>query len=157
MKQIINKQAKEIYERHLKFTEKNEMTEEKKEYLKRNTMFVEYLIDVYENNLEDTTILQNIFPSFEYYQNVELFHFRKPLYWLRNEHVSTCFSFFQKTFLNSQELTIERIQAGTCMDITSRIASLYEIQMVLDEEDVNKMFEAYDEHFRPVFPEEVKK
>lgn len=155
MKSIQNKQAKEIYERHVKIAEQTDITEDEKIYRKQRMALIEYLVGVYEHMVEDTTTLQNIFPSFERYQNIELLHFQRPLVWSKNENILICFSFFQKIFHNTQESMIERIQASVCMEITRNMMFLYEMKMELHEDDVNDMFLVYDEYFRPLFPEEL--
>jgi len=65
MKSIANKQAKEIYERHVKIAAHTDITEEEKMYRNQRVQFIEYLVDVYENKAEDVSILQTIFPTFE--------------------------------------------------------------------------------------------
>ena len=155
MKSIANKQAKEIYERHVRIAAQTDISQEEKTYRNQRVQYISYLIDVYEHDVKDETIPPTIFPTFERQKIMESLRFHKHHIDTSRESILICFSFFQDIFNNTKKSTMERVHASVFLEITRNMMFLYEKEMKLDEEELDDMFLAYDETFRPVFTEEL--
>lgn len=157
MKTILNKQVKEIHKRYVKIAEKTDVIEEEKMYRNQRVHLIEYLVDVYERDQKNDKRLKTIFPDFEQYQNIEFPYMKRHYFDTKKELVAKCFSFFRNIFYNIAEDKMKRVHAHVFMDIIRNMMLVYEMKVELHEEDMDDMFLAYDETFRPVFPEELKR
>lgn len=156
MKEIVNKQAKELYKRYVKITEQNSSTKKEKHYQNQTVQLISYLADVYERKQEDLPRFQTIFPDFERYQDFTLPHSKGHVLHTKNEVVATCFSHFRNVFYNKEEDKTKRVHAYVCMSIMRNMMRIYEMHTKLREEEMQDMVSKYDGFFRPMFPEELQ-
>lgn len=117
---------------------------------------IEYLVHVYEKEQEDDTTLQSIFPDFSLYKEKEISYARGHHFESKKECVERWFSHFRKVFYHTDEPVMKRVNAKVIMELIRNIKFIYEDGIELDEEEIDDMFLAYDERFRPVFPENFK-
>ena len=156
MKEIVNKQAKELYEKYVKFAEQNRSTEKEKHYQNQYVQFIVYLANVYESKQENMPRFQTIFPDFEHYQDITFPYTKGHALHTKNEVAATCFSYFRNVFYNTEEDKVKRVHAYVCMNIMRNMIRMYELHIELSEQEMEDMVTKYNGYFRPVFPEELK-